>query len=734
MRQSFFSSLRRSSPLLLSMGLGGVVVVGSFFALARFWPQANPPVEPTANVAPTPAIAQSRVSSQSFQPAAVRHPTLESLAREGTPVEQQQARYVLAADAVRQGNGKEALQWLESLETRYTLLAPYILVLRAQAYALNNQNDLAHQVWQQVIQQFPKTAAAGEAYYHLGKSEPRYWNQAISTLPAHPRTVEIAQTRLQKNSNDRNLLLLVAQYGFHLKDYKAYLDRLTQKFAPQLTPQDWQAIAFGYWEKQKYKEAGLAYSRAPATSRNAYRTARGLQLGDEKAASITAYQRMIATFPEAPETPKALIRLAGLSEESKAIATLDQAIALAQRLKRPEDAADALARKAARLTKTNPAQQVATEAQLLEQFSQSEAAAELRWKRAWNAAEEQQIDTATQWATTLTQANANSNLAPKALFWAGKWADRLGKVQQRQQLFTQLWQKYPESYYTWRAAGLSGSPVGDFQSIHGQQITLETPTTRLPLSTGSPALRELYSLGEGKAAWETWQLEFQNRQTPNIPQQLTDGLVRLEVGEYLDGLFMLGNLRDRLLTEPEQQSQRPLFQSLRQDPRYWQALYPVPYWNEIQRSSRDNAVNPVLTLALMRQESRFEPAIQSTVGATGLMQLMPETAAEVASQLKLKKYRLEDPKDNIRLGTWYLNSAHQTYQGNSMLAIASYNAGPGSITKWLQTLNTQDADVFVEKIPFDETQGYVKSVLENYWNYARLYNPQFSKLLPISGQ
>jgi soluble lytic murein transglycosylase len=733
MRQSILSTIRRSSPLLLSMGLGGVVVVGSFFALVKFWPQTNPPVETGAATAPAaaPVSTESRVFTLAFESAAARRPMLQRLAREGTLMEQQQARYVLAADAVRQGTAKEALQWLEELETRYVTLAPYILSVRAQAYVLDKQEVAATKLWKQMIEQFPKSAAAGDAYYNLGKRNPTYLDQAIATLPAHPKTVEIALNRLKKTPKDLNLLLLVAQYGFHVKDYKTYLDRLTQNFGPQLTPQSWQTIAFGYWEKQKYKEAGLAYSRAPRTARNAYRAARGLQLADEKkAAAIAAYRRMITAFPEAPETPKAFIRLADLSDDASALATLDQAIALAIRLKRSEDVADALARKASRLAKLNPAQQSATEAKLLEQFSQTEAAATLRWKRAWTAAQGQQLDTAAQAAMAIAQANPESDFAPKALFWAGKWTDRLGKTQQRQQLFTQLLQQYPESYYTWRAAGLSGLPVGDFQSIRNQQIGLEPPKGRLPLSVGSAALKELYLLGEGSSAWEAWQLEFQNRQTPSIAEQLTDGLVRLEIGEYLDGLFMLGNLRDRILTEPDQQSQRPLLQSLRQDPRYWQALYPMPYWNTIQQWASQNTVNPVLALALMRQESRFEPQIKSVVGATGLMQLMPETAAEVAAQVKLKKYKLEDPNDNIRLGTWYLNSTHQTYQGNSMLAIASYNAGPGSVTKWLQTLNTQDADVFVETIPFDETQGYVKSVLENYWNYARLYNPQFAKLLP----
>jgi soluble lytic murein transglycosylase len=705
-------------------------VIGSFFAFAKLWSPTTPPVE-TAATTPVPSSApESRVFTLSFQPATTRRPVLERLAREGTSIEQQQARYLLAADAVRQGDGKEALQWLDGLETRYVTLAPYILSLRAQAYTLDKQEGAATKLWQQIIGQFPKSAAAGDAYYNLGKRNPKDWDLALANLPAHPKSIEIALERLKKTPKDRDRLLQVAQYGFHVKDYKTYLDRLTQNFAPQLTAQNWQTIAFGYWEKQKYKEAGLAYSRAPSTSRNAYRAARGLQLGDEKKAAIAAYQRAVAAFPEAPETPKALMRLADLSDDTPALATLDQAIALATRLKRPEDAADALARKASRLAKLNPAQQAATEVKLIDQFSSTEAAATLRWKRAWTAAQGAQLETAIQEATTIAQASPNSDFAPKALFWAGKWTDRLGKIQQRQQFFNQLFGQYPASYYAWRAAGLSGLPVGDFQSVHQQRPSLEIPTSRLPLSVGSPALKELYLLGEGQAAWETWQLEFQNRQTPSIPEQLTDGLVRLEVGEYLDGLFMLGNLRDRILTEPDQQAQLPLLRSLRQDLRYWQALYPIPYWNEIQRWSSQHTVNPVLALALMRQESRFEPRIKSVVGATGLMQLMPETAAEVAAQVKLQKYQLENPDDNIRLGTWYLNSTHQTYQGNSMLAIASYNAGPGSVSQWLQTLNIQDADVFVETIPFDETQGYVKSVLENYWNYTRLYSPQVAKLIP----
>jgi soluble lytic murein transglycosylase len=725
MRQAFLGSLKRSSPILLSVSLGGLVVVGAWVGISKLQPQPEPPqivtVEPDS---------RSRTVMLSFQSAAERRPVLETLARQGSPTEQNQARYLLAADALRQKNGASALQWLNGLETRYPLLAPKILSLQAQAYTLEKKDSKAAAAWKQMIAQYPKDAAAADAYDALGQTNPRYYDQLIATLPAHPRAVAIAITRLKQSPKDKALLLLVAQHGQHLENYRTYLDRLVQ-LGPQLTPQEWQKVGFGYWEKLQYKEAGLAYSRAPSTSRNAYRAARGLQLGGENSAAIAAYKRMIAALPQAPETPKALIRLADMTDDSAmAIAYLDQSLQLSAQLKRPEDSADALARKARRFKKTNPAQQAAIETQLLKQFSQTTAAADLRWTNAWEAAKAQQIGTARQWAQQVVQANPDSEQAPKALFWSGKWAERLSNPTARQQDFNRLWQRYPESYYAWRVAALSGSPVGDFQSIRTQTPSLNPPTQRLPLTVGSASLRELYLLGEDQTAWEQWQVEFEkSRETPSIPEQLTDGLVRLQVGEYLDGLFMLGNLRDRVVTEPESQPQRAAILALRQDPRYWQALYPIPYWTDIQRWSKAQSLNPVLVLGLMRQESRFTLDIKSVVGATGLMQLMPDTAKEVASALKLKTYRLDQSSDNIQLGTWYLNSTHETFQGNSMLAIASYNAGPGNVDEWLKTLNIQDSDIFVETIPFDETQTYVKTVLENYWNYLRLYNPQIQTLI-----
>ena len=123
------------------------------------------------------------------------------------------------------------------------------------------------------------------------------------------------------------------------------------------------------------------------------------------------------------------------------------------------------------------------------------------------------------------------------------------------------------------------------------------------------------------------------------------------------------------------------------------------------------------------------PGIESFAGAVGLMQVMPSTGDWIAEQIDLGDYDLWDPDTNVSLGTWYLNYTHEEWDGNSMLAIASYNAGPGNVAEWLDRYGLTDTDRFVEQIPFAETQGYVESVFGNYWNYLRLYNPSISAMM-----
>ena len=132
----------------------------------------------------------------------------------------------------------------------------------------------------------------------------------------------------------------------------------------------------------------------------------------------------------------------------------------------------------------------------------------------------------------------------------------------------------------------------------------------------------------------------------------------------------------------------------------------------------------MLAHALIKQESRYQPQIVSKVGAIGLMQLMPYTARAVARDLKLKSPEVKDlmqPEINIKLGVKYMEDVFQSFNNNMIYAIGSYNAGPVALKRWVKKDPNKDPDEFIEDIPYQETKGYVKKVLMNYWIYKKLY-------------
>ena len=633
-------------------------------------------------------------------------------------LDRSRARYLLASDLLSSGKAQDALEQLKDLEKDYAVLSGPILLKRAQSQIAANQTPEALKTAQQLLQQHPKDPSTAEALALLGQQDKKYQEQLLAQFPAHPKAIDLAKARLKQNPKQLALQLQLAQYDLDAKDYSDRTEQLTQTFAKQLTAQQWEAIAFGLWENQKYEKAAIAYALSPASALTVYRSARGFHLAG-KSGSRDRYQYVVKSFPGTPEAGLALTRLISLAEKPQ------ETIAYADRILADysDKAPEALLAKGNAQEKLNsPTAASQTRQVLLEQHSASESAAELRWTIAQQYAKTNNFEAAQTWADAVISGNAQAELAAQAGFWAGKWAMKRGQNADATKHFQAVLQARPDSYYAWRSASLLGWKVGDFDSVRDLTPQITPPKLRSQLPTGSEALRELHHLGQDQEAWSHWQMEYQSRVKPSVAQQFTDGVMRLSIGDNLDGIFMISHLDDR--TIPEEQKQ---VQSLKQEMGYWQALYPFPYLQTISIWSADRKLNPMLVTALIRQESRFEPKIQSAVGATGLMQIMPETASEIASQIKVKDYKLENVDDNIKFGTWYLDSTHKIYQGNSMLAVASYNAGPGAVGDWLSQSKTQDTDEFVESIRYDETRGYVKSVFANYWNYMRLYNPEISK-------
>ena len=126
--------------------------------------------------------------------------------------------------------------------------------------------------------------------------------------------------------------------------------------------------------------------------------------------------------------------------------------------------------------------------------------------------------------------------------------------------------------------------------------------------------------------------------------------------------------------------------------------------------------------ALMRQESAFDPAIISPASAVGLMQLMPSTAKQAAAEMSLDydQDRLTSPDFNLRVGAFYLKKVFKMFQNQVVLASAAYNAGPKAVSHWMSAGTDNDVDLWVARIPYDETRTYVARVSQNLARYQWL--------------
>ncbi len=147
--------------------------------------------------------------------------------------------------------------------------------------------------------------------------------------------------------------------------------------------------------------------------------------------------------------------------------------------------------------------------------------------------------------------------------------------------------------------------------------------------------------------------------------------------------------------------------------------FPKAFDKKITQHAQQQEINPAWAFAITRRESSFMTDAHSSVGAKGLMQLMPNTAKQL-KRGRISRQYLYNAENNIQLGTMYLRKLLDKSKGNKILATASYNAGPYRVKKWLKNTSAMPADIWIETIPFKETRNYVKSVLA----YQEIYQHQ----------
>ena len=180
--------------------------------------------------------------------------------------------------------------------------------------------------------------------------------------------------------------------------------------------------------------------------------------------------------------------------------------------------------------------------------------------------------------------------------------------------------------------------------------------------------------------------------------------------------------------------------------------YPIPYRDAVFSNAQKNKLDPLLVLAVMLEESGYNPAAVSSAGARGLMQIMPPTGGDIAGRLKIRPFRTEmlfRPELNVQMGTWYLSNLAGRLSDHvqklstggivgqaslpveasgsdhsdtvRILALGAYHGGESRVRRWVERYGIEDIDEFVESIPIYQTKRYVKKVCDSYEIYKSLY-------------
>ncbi len=339
------------------------------------------------------------------------------------------------------------------------------------------------------------------------------------------------------------------------------------------------------------------------------------------------------------------------------------------------------------------------------------------WKMTWLRYRHKRYSDALYY---VNQALKHQTLSPevlaKFLYWKGKLQYLLGKKKEAAQTLKGLQRNWPNTYYNFR---FLSQPADWVSSIN----TLGTPPPQRTLWHSDPPpplgkIKELtnrheflFMIGENEHAVFELQKDTKKHHKYAIIWKSSELLYEYSEFHELQTLISDYYLLDLKKLPIENQ-------------RAWQFAYPRPYWPYIQKQSKKTKLDPYWILAIIREESRYDPMALSVANARGLMQLISPTAKQVARQQKVRLKninRLYDPSFNILLGSSYLGKLATRFGNELIYAAGGYNAGPHRMKKWRKSFGKLPMDEFVESIPFRETRNYVKRVFTTYTIYKKIY-------------
>jgi soluble lytic murein transglycosylase len=365
--------------------------------------------------------------------------------------------------------------------------------------------------------------------------------------------------------------------------------------------------------------------------------------------------------------------------------------------------------------------------ELITRFPTADRTDEFAWRIGWLRYGQRHFSAAAYEFDMAAQRFPRSMFASNARYWQAKALEKSDRRSEALVLYEQVARQFPYTYYGVRAQEIL-SPKSIFASADGQGPVSGPVLAAFDRSAASSGI-----VGTLSPAAEFHRVRVDELLALRFVEDAREEVAQLAKRLSDEMLAQIFIAQQYLRVDLSLQAIRTLNAALSAvDPDdrlklprdFWRALFPQLYWIEVQEAAEQVQLDPFLVLSVIRQESAFNARAVSRSDARGLMQLLPTTGREVSQRLGLEAFRadlLYEPRLNVRLGAHYLGRLSETHRGNLILALAAYNAGPGRVRRWVQDLSTADWDEFVESLPFEETRGYIKSVLRNYGVYQGLY-------------
>lgn len=571
-----------------------------------------------------------------------------------------QAALELAALALADQQWDDALRYAQQARSGATKQASVrhnAAVIIAQAH--EGQGDLlaAHQEYQEVRHAAPHSQAAKTA-----KERVKALRAADSDRFAlHSEDQHLAEIRLRAQEGDAaGVATLVQQFD--------------ERFPGSASTTEAMTLLADIYKRQGNREEAIRLWQAIAAARHTdpaagvgalSRAATQLWNMDRNDEAFLLFERITEKYPRQAQAADAWYAIGRIHQERK-----------------EDDEATAAYERLATL------------------FPSSQLAREGRWRQAWMAYRREDFADAGQRFATLARSAGGTAEGESAIYWHARTLEKQGQADEAVASYRTIIQRYPDSYYALLAEqrlGLKPSP------LPGSDIDVSAAAPPMSATVATHYQRSLALRAIGLSGFARRELDV-----------VRDGTTR---GPAYNRFFL--NEYDQV--EGHHAALR-FAQSLARDGGNWtRYLYPRAYWSTVSAQARAKRMDPYLVLALMRQESVFDPEALSPAQAYGLMQLLPSTAAKVAGVEAGTPLPLTDPQFNIETGTSYLRQLLDRYDSNTVQAVAAYNGGEHAVDRWLKRYPGLAEDEFVEHISYRETRNYVKQVLKNYRTYQRVY-------------